>query len=106
MSMLIVKHKVEFGQISKSKLKLAGVIAIQQEVAAYPLSIEYSPVTATEVTKYSKLIEKECLMRGISLFTVNEEEQQGVFRNQLAVESENCNFQKDVEHLEIKENSL
>jgi hypothetical protein len=106
METLIVEHKVELEKISKSKLKLAGDIATQQEASADPLSIEYSPVTVEEAAKYSKLIEKECLMRGISLFTVDEEERRDVLRNRLAVESEIVNLQKDVEHLEIKEDSL
>eukprot|EP00978_Attheya_sp_CCMP212_P044943 scaffold327888_cov94-Attheya_sp.AAC.1 len=106
METLIVEHKVELEKISKSKLKLAGDIATQQEASTDPLSIEYSPVTVEEAAKYSKLIEKECLMRGISLFTVDKEERRDVLHNQLAVESEIVNLQKDVEHLETKEDSL
>jgi hypothetical protein len=106
MEEMIVEHKVELDKIEKSKLKLAGSIATQQEASADPHSIEFSPVTVQEAASFSTLLEKECLMRGISLFDVDEEERRDELRSHLSVENEIRNLQKDVEHLEEKEGAL
>jgi hypothetical protein len=106
MEEMIVEHKVELEKVEKSKLKLAGSIATQQEASADPNSIEYSPVTVGEAAGFSALLEKECLMRGISLFDVDEDERRDELRNHLSVENEIRNLQKDVEHLEEKDGSL
>jgi hypothetical protein len=77
-----------------------------EEASADKHSIEFLPVTVKEAEAFSELLLNECVLRGIDIFEVGEEDRRDELRNHLATENEIRIFQANIAHLGDKEGSL
>jgi hypothetical protein len=106
MEELIVEHKVELENLKKSKLKMVTDVNNQLEASADKHSIEFLPVTLKEADAFSELLLNECILRGIDIFNVAEEDRRDELRKHLAIENKIRIFQDNIAHLGDKAGSL
>jgi hypothetical protein len=106
MDELIEEHNVTMEAVKSSKLIFYTEERNQQSASSDVHSIDFLPVSIKEAEKYSELLLDECILRGIDIFDVDEEDRRNILRTHLSVENEIRRFQDNLAHCSVKEDSL